>query len=60
MYTRRFEGFIMGKEICNAYTELNDPVKQLACFTAQAQAKAEVTASIVFPMCQYMVMVLGR
>lgn len=34
----------MGKEICNAYTELNDPVKQLACFTAQAQAKAAVTA----------------
>ncbi|KAF4676664.1 hypothetical protein FOL47_005615 [Perkinsus chesapeaki] len=39
--TERFEGFIMGKEICNAYTELNDPVKQLACFTAQAKAKAE-------------------
>ncbi|EER02190.1 Lysyl-tRNA synthetase, putative [Perkinsus marinus ATCC 50983] len=38
--TERFEGFVMGKEICNAYTELNDPVKQLACFTAQAQAKA--------------------
>ena len=24
----RFEGFILGSEICNAYTELNDPVLQ--------------------------------
>lgn len=37
--TERFEMFVLGKEICNAYTELNDPEKQLACFMGQADAK---------------------
>eukprot|EP00929_Paragymnodinium_shiwhaense_P033441 TRINITY_DN18367_c0_g1_i1.p1 TRINITY_DN18367_c0_g1~~TRINITY_DN18367_c0_g1_i1.p1 ORF type:complete len:559 (+),score=208.11 TRINITY_DN18367_c0_g1_i1:94-1770(+) len=39
--TERFECFVNGKEICNAYTELNDPARQLACFQAQAAAKAD-------------------
>eukprot|EP00746_Dinoflagellata_sp_MGD_P161196 gnl/MRDRNA2_/MRDRNA2_88257_c0_seq1.p1 gnl/MRDRNA2_/MRDRNA2_88257_c0~~gnl/MRDRNA2_/MRDRNA2_88257_c0_seq1.p1 ORF type:complete len:857 (-),score=231.53 gnl/MRDRNA2_/MRDRNA2_88257_c0_seq1:190-2610(-) len=39
--TERFELFVLGKEICNAYTELNDPIRQLACFENQVeQAKA--------------------
>eukprot|EP00439_Symbiodinium_sp_Y106_P045825 s1208_g5.t2 len=37
--TERFELFVMGKELCNAYTELNDPERQLACFQDQAEAK---------------------
>lgn len=37
--TERFELFVSGKELCNAYTELNDPERQLECFLAQAQAK---------------------
>merc|ERR1712003_205433 len=37
--TERFELFVNGKELCNAYTELNDPEKQLACFLEQAKAK---------------------
>jgi lysyl-tRNA synthetase class 2 len=37
--TERFELFVNTKEICNAYTELNDPVRQLACFTGQASQK---------------------
>lgn len=37
--TERFELFVNGKELCNAYTELNDPERQLACFLDQARAK---------------------
>ncbi len=36
----RFESFIMGQEICNAYTELNDPQLQRALLEGQANRKA--------------------
>ncbi|KLO16944.1 lysine-tRNA ligase [Schizopora paradoxa] len=36
----RFEGFMCGKEFCNAYTELNDPFEQRARFEEQARQKA--------------------
>jgi len=38
--TERFELFILGKEICNAYTELNNPVVQRERFQKQAKDKA--------------------
>lgn len=38
--TERFELFAMKKEICNAYTELNDPVVQRERFEQQAKDKA--------------------
>uniref|UniRef100_U5EUE8 Lysine--tRNA ligase n=1 Tax=Corethrella appendiculata TaxID=1370023 RepID=U5EUE8_9DIPT len=38
--TERFELFIMKKEICNAYTELNDPAVQRERFEQQASDKA--------------------
>ncbi|XP_041103133.1 lysine--tRNA ligase-like [Polyodon spathula] len=38
--TERFELFVMEKELCNAYTELNDPRKQRELFEEQAKAKA--------------------
>ncbi|TNM91098.1 lysine--tRNA ligase isoform X1 [Takifugu flavidus] len=39
--TERFELFVMKKEICNSYTELNDSVRQRELFEQQAKAKAE-------------------
>ena len=39
--TERFELFICGKEICNAYTELNDPRVQRRNFAKQARLPCE-------------------
>jgi len=35
----RFEGFMCGKEFCNAYTELNDPFEQRVRFEEQVRQK---------------------
>lgn len=35
--TERFELFVMKKEVCNAYTELNDPFRQRQLFEDQAK-----------------------
>ena len=35
----RFERFITGREICNGYSELNDPEDQAARFQTQSKAK---------------------
>ncbi|KAF8189945.1 lysine-tRNA ligase [Mycena galopus ATCC 62051] len=35
----RFEGFMCGKEFCNAYTELNDPFEQRLRFEEQVRQK---------------------
>ena len=38
-FTERFEGFIYGREICNAYSELNDPIVQRERFNQQAKER---------------------
>ena len=38
--SERFELFVCRKEICNSYTELNDPVMQREMFKLQSQVSS--------------------
>ena len=37
----RFEGYVAGREICNAFSELNDPIDQKQRFMGQSQLREE-------------------
>ena len=39
--TRRFEGYVLGREMCNAFSELNDPVDQVERFEQQVAESAK-------------------
>jgi lysyl-tRNA synthetase, class II len=39
--TRRFEGYIRGREVCNAFSEINDPVDQRERFEQQVSERAK-------------------
>ena len=39
--TRRFEGYVRGRELCNAFSEINDPIDQRERFENQMDQRAE-------------------
>lgn len=40
-FTRRFEGYVLGREICNAFSEINDPIDQRERFEHQLGERAK-------------------
>ncbi len=40
-YVERFEGYVAGMEVCNAFTELNDPIEQRRRFEEQEALRLE-------------------
>ena len=51
--TERFELFVAGRELCNAVTELNDPVEQLTRFQDQAKEREQGDQEATLPDLDY-------
>lgn len=63
--TERFELFVMKKEICNSYTELNDSVRQRELFEQQAKVRMKpmsffhclkLDSILCYSVCQWLVL----
>ncbi len=39
--TRRFEGYVRGREVCNAFSEINDPIDQRERFEQQVRERTK-------------------
>ncbi|RYG49389.1 lysine--tRNA ligase [bacterium] len=39
--TRRFEGYVLGREVCNSFSEINDPIDQRERFEQQLGERAK-------------------
>jgi lysyl-tRNA synthetase class II len=50
--TERFEVFVNCREVCNAYTELNDPLRQRALFADQVWLVVLACMSLVRMSCK--------
>ncbi|ANH78724.1 lysine--tRNA ligase [Candidatus Chlamydia sanziniae] len=49
-YVERFESFCLGKELCNAYSELNDPIQQRKLLEEQLMKKELLPESECHPL----------
>lgn len=58
-YAERFEAYVNGVELCNAFTELTDPVEQKRRFLVEAEERRRL-GKHVFPIDEAFIEALGK